>query len=57
MSSTIPVQITGSGYYEFHVALTDQATQQQATAFAAIGVLRPQPIGVSDDQVGLRHQR
>ena len=50
MSSTIPVQIAGSGYYEFHVALTDQATQQQATAFAAIGVLRPQPVGVSDNQ-------
>jgi hypothetical protein len=56
-SSTVPVQITGTGYFEFHASLTDQATQQQATAFAVIGVLPQQPAASLDSQsaYGSRH--
>ncbi len=46
LSSPVSVPIAGSGYYEYHVTLTDQATQQQVTAFAPIGITRPQPAGL-----------
>ncbi len=50
LAATVPLSITSSGYFEYHVALTDQSTQQQVTAFAPIGVLRTVPAGAADLQ-------
>ncbi|MDB5059354.1 MAG: Carbohydrate-binding family 9, partial [Chloroflexi bacterium] len=46
IAGTVPVPINGAGYYEFHLTLTDQASNQQVTATASIGVMRPQPTGL-----------
>ena len=44
--TTVPLPITGAGYYVFRVLLIDPVTQQQISASTSLGVLRPQQAGL-----------
>lgn len=46
VNQTVQPPIQGSGYFELHLSLTDQATNAQTTGFIPFSVLRPRAQGL-----------